>query len=357
MSLVSLDIVQLRNLHQVSLQPSSQFNLIYGANGSGKSSLLEAIFLLGLGRSFRTQRSRRLVQEGYDSATVFAELSSGSRIGVLKRASGNTEARINGQNAASLSALAQQLPLQLFDPESLLLVSGPSLARRQLLDWGVFHVEPTFISVWSRARRALAQRNSLLKSAKISIAELKVWEAELVSASLELSEQRRRLISRWLPDVEETLLQYLPASHMSISFFPGWDDDVDYSELLAGSRAKDRERGFTAYGPHRADLKIKSHGAAADERLSRGQLKLCACLIKLALSRLLQKECGIRPVLLFDDLSSELDESARSQVVEIVETLSVQSFFTCIDRGQLEKTLPAQGIKMFHVEQGCVVPV
>lgn len=356
MSLASLDIVQLRNLAQVSIKPSSGFNLLYGENGSGKSSLLEAIFVLGLGRSFRTQRARRLVREGQESATIFAELQNGSRLGVLKRSSGVTEARINGHGAVTLSELAQYLPLQLFDPESLLLVSGPSLARRQLIDWGVFHVEPKFISAWARARRALAQRNSLLKSAKISIPELKVWELELALAATELNVQRRDLITEWLPELEQVLSQYLPSCNLSVSFYAGWDEEVDYGALLESSRGRDRERGFTINGPHRADLKIKSNGTAADERLSRGQLKLCACLVKLVLSRWLQGRCGLNPVFLLDDLASELDETARQQVVEFVENMSVQSFFTSIDRKQLEKALPAQGMKMFHVEQGCVVP-
>lgn len=357
MSLAKLDVVQLRNLEHVSIEPGSRFNLIYGENGSGKSSLLEAIFVLGLGRSFRTQRARRIVKDGDDVATVFAELANGSRLGVLKRSSGITEARVNGHNASSLSELAQHLPLQLFDPESLLLISGPSLARRQLLDWGVFHVEPEFLAVWSRAKRALAQRNSLLKSAKISIPELKVWELELAAAANDLSGQRRSLATQLLPELERVLSQYLPASNLTLSYYAGWEETLDYSELLEASRGKDRERGFTVYGPHRADLKIKSHGTAADERLSRGQLKLCACLVKLVLSQWLQSNCAVQPVFLFDDLSSELDVAARLYIAEFVGSMTVQSFFTSIDKHQLEMMLPLGETKMFHVEHGAVSPV
>ncbi|WP_068857703.1 DNA replication/repair protein RecF [Perlucidibaca aquatica] len=357
MSLAKLDVVQLRNLEHVSIEPGSRFNLIYGENGSGKSSLLEAIFVLGLGRSFRTQRARRIVQDGHDVATVFAELANGSRLGVLKRSAGITEARVNGHNASALSELAQHLPLQLFDPESLLLISGPSLARRQLLDWGVFHVEPEFLAVWSRAKRALAQRNSLLKSAKISIPELKVWELELAAAANELSCQRRALATQLLPELERVLSQYLPASDLTVSYYAGWEETLDYSDLLEASRSKDRERGFTVYGPHRADLKIRSHGTAADERLSRGQLKLCACLVKLVLSQWLQSNCAVQPVFLFDDLSSELDTAARLHIAEFVGAMSVQSFFTSIDKKQLEMTLPLGETKMFHVEHGAVSPV
>ena len=356
MSLVKLEIAQFRNLSHVQIEPGSQINLIHGANGSGKSSLLEAIFVLGLGRSFRTQRGRRLVKEDESLATVFGETSSGSRLGVSKQLTGTTDARINGMTAPTLSSLAHHLPLQLFDPETLELVSGPSLPRRQLIDWGVFHVEPDFLEVWQRARRALKQRNSLLKSAKISIAELSVWEQELALAALALHAFREQLMLRWLPELRVSLASVLPHSELSVDYYPGWDVTQDYQSLLAESRGKDRERGFTLFGPQRADLKIRSHGIAAEERLSRGQLKLAACSVKLSLSDWLKQTLGLSPVLLFDDLASELDMEARSKVCSWAEQMSVQAFFTSIERTQLLGLWPEQSVKVFHVEQGCVVP-
>lgn len=356
MSLEQLEIAHFRNLSQVHIEPGSQINLIHGANGSGKSSLLEALFVLGLGRSFRTQRSRRLVMEAEESATVFGVTRAGSRLGVMKRLSGVTEARINGVSAATLSDLAHHLPLQLFDPETLELISGPSLPRRQLLDWGVFHVEPDFLEAWQRARRALQQRNSLLKSAKISIAELVVWEQELAVAATALHSFRLALITRWLPELKQALMLMLPDVPLTIEYFPGWDVDQNYQSLLVDSRGKDRERGFTFWGPQRADLKIRSQGIAAEERLSRGQLKLAACAVKLSLSQWLMQMQDISPVLLFDDLASELDMAARARLCGWVEKMSVQAFFTSIERPQLLGLWPEQSVKMFHVERGRVVP-
>lgn len=355
MSLVNIEIAQFRNLSHVQFEPGSRINLIHGANGSGKSSLLEAIFVLGLGRSFRTQRSRRLVKENEETATIFGETDAGSRLGVLKRLAGTTDAKINGASASTLSELAHHLPLQLFDPETLELVSGPSLPRRQLVDWGVFHVEPDFLEVWQRARRALQQRNSLLKSAKISIAELSVWEQELSIAASALHAFREQLMQLWLPELRLALESVLPKSALSVEYYPGWDVAQDYQALLAESRGRDRERGFTFFGPQRADLKIKSQGVAAEERLSRGQLKLAACTIKLSLSEWLKLRLGLSPILLFDDLASELDVSARAHVCDWVERMSAQAFFTSIERSQLLGLWPEQSVKVFHVEQGCVV--
>lgn len=356
MSLARLEIANFRNLSHVQVEPGPEVNLIHGFNGSGKSSFLEAIFVLGLGRSFRTHRVRRLVKEQQVSATVFGVTKSGSRLGVSKQLNGLTDARINGSTPPSLSSLAHHLPLQLFDPETLDLLCGPSLPRRQLLDWGVFHVEPDFLEIWQRARRALQQRNSLLKSAKISFEELNVWEHELSQTAALLHSFREQLMLDWLPKLRHSLSSFLPDSNLSVEYYPGWDIEQDYKSLLAESRGKDRERGFTFWGPQRADLRIKSHGIAAEERLSRGQLKLAACSVKLSLSAWLKQRLDLSPVLLFDDLASELDVEARLKVCSWAHEMSVQTFFTSIEKNQLYGMWPEQTVKVFHVEQGCVYP-
>lgn len=355
MGLIKLEVTHFRNLASLQLEPGPRINLICGANGAGKSSILEAIFVLGLGRSFRTHRTRRLIKDDEGSAILFGETDAGSRLGLAKLASGSTEARINGVSPSSLAELSSHLPLQLFDPESLDLLSGPSLPRRQLLDWGVFHVEPDFLSSWLRARRAMQQRNSLLKSGRMSDEEFSVWEAELAFSAASLSVFRSSLIEAWLPALSNCLTELLPDAGLLVEYFPGWDINKNYQQLLAENRLKDKERGFTFHGPHRADLKIRSHGIPVEERLSRGQLKLLACAIKLSLSDWLSKTRGLNPVLLFDDLASELDSVSRLKIGGWVEKMPVQAFFTCIEKSQLSGIWPDKFVRVFHVEQGCVI--
>lgn len=354
-TLVRLEITALRNLRQVSIEPGPAVNVFHGSNGSGKTSLLEAVHLLGLGRSFRTVRARRLVQDEQPSCTVFGHTAAGHSLGIQKPIAGDTLVRINGGPAPGLAALAQHLPIQLFDPLSFDIMSGASQPRRQLLDWGVFHVEQKFYGAWSRAQRALQQRNSLLKAAKISPMELQVWEQELTEAALPLHTAREQFMAEWRPWLDAALLRLLPDIALDVDYQPGWDLTLSLAEALQASRGKDMERGFTQLGPHRADLKIRVNGVAVDERLSRGQLKLVVCALKLSMvQRLMQS--GIKPILLMDDLPSELDAQARAKVCQWIGEMGVQSLLTCIDPAQLEGMWGDIPIRMFHVEQGCVSP-
>lgn len=355
MTLVRLDVSALRNLREVSIEPGQAINLFHGDNGSGKTSLLEAVHLLGLGRSFRTLRARRLIQDEQPACTVFGLTAAGHSLGIQKQAAGDTQVRINGGPAPGLAALAQHLPLQLFDPASLEIMAGASQPRRQLLDWGVFHVEQRFYPLWARAQRALQQRNSLLKAAKISPMELLVWEQELADAALPLHQIRDGFMTRWQPWLEEALNRLLPDLRLDVDYLAGWDVSLALQEVLQAARGRDMERGFTQAGPHRADLRIRVNGVAADERLSRGQLKLVACALKLSMVQCLM-QAGIRPVLLMDDLSSELDAHARAKVCEWIVEMRVQALLTCIEPEQLAGMWGNAPVKMFHVERGGVSP-
>jgi len=355
-TLERLEIQSLRNLSNVSISLCAGINIFHGANGSGKTSLLEAVHVLGLGRSFRTLRHKRLVMEGLDACTVFGVTDSNHQIGIQKRASGESMVRINGATAPGLSQLAHHLPIQLFDPTSLDVLSGPSQPRRQLLDWGVFHVEPDFFSFWTRSQRALQQRNSQLKAAKISPMELQVWEQELVEAALPLHASRLNFFRLWQPYLSRVMSELLPGIVLSVDYSPGWDVDASLAELLRESRGRDMERGFTQLGPHRADIRIKANGVSADDWLSRGQMKLAVCALKLSLAEMLLSY-GVKPVLLMDDLPSELDSGARHSVCVYIARLGVQALMTCIDADQLSLGWGEMSVKVFHVEQGIISPI
>ena len=141
MSLERLEISNLRNLQSVSLPLHPYINLLIGPNGSGKTSVLEALHLLSLGRSFRSGRARRLVNDAAFSCTVFAEFVDGGKSGIQRGANGESQLRLDGQSQVGMAQMAQRLPLVLFDPESMDLLDSGSKPRRAMLDWGVFHVE------------------------------------------------------------------------------------------------------------------------------------------------------------------------------------------------------------------------
>lgn len=353
MALTRLVVASLRNIEAASISLSPGINLISGDNGSGKTSLLEAVHVLGLGRSFRASRHRRLIHDAVQQLTVFGETEC-HRLGVEKSASGDTAIRIDGAPANSMAALAHALPLQLFDPSSLDVLTGPSQGRRQLLDWGVFHVEQTFQATWRRNQRALKQRNSLLKSARISPVELSAWERELAETAVNLECMRRAFFDEWKPFLLSALRRFLPDFNIDMRWHAGWDVTQSLMNLLRDHRGKDIERGFTQLGPHRGDLRARVQGEILDERLSRGQIKLAAFAVKLSLVEQLMAH-GIRPTLLVDDLASELDAVARRRACDGLAVLNTQILLTAIEPRQITDCWRASlPMRLFHVEHGCV---
>jgi DNA replication and repair protein RecF len=181
-SLVKLQLSDFRNIQQASLKLSPGLNILVGRNGSGKTSVLEAIHYLGLGRSFRTHLTGRVIRQGERAFTLFAQCELEGRqvpIGLAKDKSGETQLKIAGTQAQRLADLAELLPVQLIHPDGFNLLTGGPQARRAWLDWGVFHQEPTFFSLWGRVRRLLKQRNALLRQST-QYRPLAFWDQELV---------------------------------------------------------------------------------------------------------------------------------------------------------------------------------
>lgn len=183
MSLSRITVTAVRNLHPVTLSPSSRINILHGANGSGKTSVLEAIHLLGLARSFRSTRLQPVIHYEQPACTIFGQVQlaegGSSNLGISRDRQGELQIRIDGQNARSAAQLADLLPLQLINPDSFRLLEGAPKIRRQFLDWGVFHVEHRFLGAWQRLQKALRQRNSWLRHGTLDGASQAAWDREL----------------------------------------------------------------------------------------------------------------------------------------------------------------------------------
>lgn len=352
MTIDSLAIRSFRNLSRIEIEPSPRINLVFGDNAAGKTSLLEAIYYLGRGRSFRTQRHDRVVCNGETAFRLVARLArSGSAPCVLgmERGRGLHRLRYDGRNLSSTAELARILPLQLIHPNShRLLEEGPKY-RRQFLDWGVFHVEHHFFPAWQRFQRALQQRNMALR--KPGQAVDTAWDRELVTAA-EIIDRARRA---YLADLQACLPRYLqPLAgevEVEIAYQCGWDADRGLAEALANSLEIDRRRGHTTQGPQRADVVFRIDGVPATERLSRGQQKLFVSALLLAQVGALTERIGEACLVLIDDLAAELDTAHREALVRVLGEMDTQAFVTVIDP---EPFLPLLGEKdaMFHVEHG-----
>ncbi len=349
MSLADLTVDNLRCLEHVEASLHAGHNLIWGGNGSGKTSLLEAIFLLGRGRSFRTRNSERLIRHGQPQLVVFGRTAGPvpRSVGVQVSKVGGTRARISGESAGSLTELSQAFPVQVIDPGVHKLVEEGGFRRRRWLDWAVFHVEPSFGDHWVRYTRALKQRNAALKSQP---AQATAWDVEVARLGELIAESRRQLLEQ-LQAHWRAAVASLAGLDVDLHYSRGWLQDVPLAQALKDAYPRDQLRGSTHPGPHRADILIRLNGRPAREVLSRGQQKLVAIAMTLAQLRLLQGVTQVVPTLLLDDPAAELDGGHLAQFIEQVKALQCQLVLTSLEPDFHSFGAPD---RVFHVEQGVV---
>lgn len=355
MAITQVNVSQFRNITNAKLTPEPGVNLLLGKNGSGKTSLLEAIHFLGLGRSFRSHLTKRVIQYEQDAFTLFAKFShqgSETPLGLRKSKNGETTLKIAGNKAERLSQLAELLPLQLIHPEGYSLLTGGPKGRRSFIDWGVFHVEPSFFPQWLRIKRLLKQRNMALKTAK-SYREIAYWDVELGGRCLQLTEFRREYLTQLSSEILTTAADFLPEFEFNLDFFQGWDKTKDLPSYLEQNFERDRALGYTSIGPHKADLRIKVAGVPVADVLSRGQLKLLVCALRLAQGKYHNGVSENKCIFLLDDFTSELDSEKQLPLAKHIAESGAQVFITAIERERVEE-LFGQKIKVFHVEHGNV---
>ena len=396
-----LQISHLRNLSQVNL-PATACNVIIGANGSGKTSLLEAIFLLSRGKSFRHHQPKRYIQHHQDNATVHAKLSDSSTLAIQKQADATTILRLNQTTVYNQSILTEQLPTLLIDPSTMDMLEQGSASRRQLLDWLVFHMKQGFHPQWVAYQRLLKQRNSLLKKSRhltqVQLAELKAWDKGLSNHAALIHHYRERIFSEWQPYFAQSIAQLLPtyAEQLSLSYSAGYDTNVALDVQLNERLEQDLQLGYTRIGNHRADIHVhwrsseplamrqeaKSMTIEGDVHtklpvlkeqaanvLSRGEKKLLITALRLSQLPLLlntEKDADISnndfksrvtPVVLLDDITAELDDRAIEILLSTLAQLPCQVFMTSLtdDIVPLVNTLWSKP-NMFHVKQGQISP-
>jgi DNA replication and repair protein RecF len=357
MSITRLEIHNLRNLIKIASDINSRFNLIYGQNGSGKTSLLEAIHYLGLGRSFRTHLNSRAINNESDSMAIFGQIANSENIipiGIERTRNGEGRIRIHGENVNSTAELAKLLPIQFINAEAHRSLLTSPKHRREFLDWGVFHVEHSFFPVWLRSHRALKQRNAALRN-KAPLPQIQLWDRELAVTATELNQLRENYINQFTPTFLDILRFLLPEHITNLNYQQGWPRGADLEQVLRDSVERDLQLGYSQFGPQRADLLLTVSKTPVQDILSQGQQKLLAYALRLSQGVLLQKQVNKKCVYLIDDLPAELDQTKQSLVAKILIELNTQVFVTGIERAQLMKLFPAGNSKMFHVEHGTIV--
>jgi len=352
-----VDIRNVRIFSSVSLHPARRLNIVAGANGSGKTSLLEALYLLGRGRSFRSRRIDPVVRYGATAIAVTAqirsELGMQSKVRIYKHKQA-TEFSVGGRSEITLRELAKTVPVVIIEPRLHSLLDGGPHGRRRLLDWSLFHVEPGFVEAVGRYGRALRQRNALLR-AYGTRAELEFWEKELAATGSHLSGSRERMLGS-LNRYFVSILRETLDMQAQLRYRPGWDSAQPLAQALAVWRERDRAKGYTTPGPHRADVEVEIAGTKAGERLSRGQSKVFVSSLLAAHVQMVSASGAEPPVVMVDDFSSELDADAAARLLSALCRLDSQLFLTTTDRA----LIPDDGIEsaaVFHVKHGDIAKV
>ncbi|WNO09132.1 DNA replication/repair protein RecF [Teredinibacter sp. KSP-S5-2] len=361
-----LSITQFRNILSADISPSPDVNFIYGENGSGKTSLLESISYLAHGRSFRTRKYRQLVGRNCDRFVLYTDVVEQDQktgVGIERAQRGESRTRASGRAVSSSAELASLLPILVLNTHSFELLEGSPKIRRQYFDWLVFHVKHRFGQCWKDYTKCLKQRNSLLRSGKITYQNLEPWDQELTR----LSEQIRELRADCLRGVEVAFAAILSraasrvgagfsnVSDIQLVYDHGWDDASTLTSLLADSFERDKKLGYTNIGPHKAQFKVMLGNANAIDYLSRGQQKVIITALFMTLARVFKDATLRSPVFLLDDLPAELDGSNRNLIQDWIREMNSQVFITGIEKKQLlaGSWLERQG-KVFHVKHGTI---
>ncbi len=357
MPLIRLECEGVRNLEATALQPHGRLNLIVGPNASGKTSLLEALYVLGTGKSFRTSQLEKLICHGADDFTVFGvaeEEGRQTRLG-YRRVAGGREMHVSGSEVRLTADLARHLPIQAVTPDTHFAFLHQAAARRSMLDWALFHVEPEFFPLWSEYRRILRQRNAALKDS-VRSGGYAIWDQALARAGEAIQDYRAGMLEDVARRSAFMVGELLGIGDFSLRLRPGWRREQALAVVLQEDSKRDRDAGYTHSGPHRADIEIHLGQHDARQAASQGQWKALVLSLRLAQLALFSETTNRSSVLLLDDLPAELDKARRQAVFALLDALPIQVFATATSEHEFGFDRKPD-CDLFHVEQGRVEAV
>lgn len=351
---MNIDLLRASNLRcfeRFEFPPARGLNWLVGPNGAGKTTVLEAAHLLSHGRSFRSGGRAAPTRHGSHEYFVYAEVSRKDRplqrIGLI-RSQDRWQARLDGTDLTTLAPLFAACPVVYFGPESQSLIVGPAEARRNFLDWSVFHVEHESLDVWRMWRRTLRQRNALLRGSACA-EEFEPWEQDLAKLGARIHEMRGDCLASLEPYLRQEAEWLVPElGGVRIEYRAGWDEEVGLVAQLRSQRERERERGFTQHGAHRADWWLCFERVPRRDHLSRGQAKAIALICSLAQTRWLRDRIGEYPLLCLDDVDSELDGAHAAKAIEWLVDKPLQAWLTSTRQPSLQL---GAGSAVFHVER------
>jgi len=375
MHINKLSIENVRNIKHISIPNCDSINVFVGDNGAGKTSILEALYIASIGRSFRHQQIKPMLNKEAHFLRVFLECTDDKglphKVGIERNHKNDYQIKIDGQKVTSLAQLSLLLPLIVIDSTSFTLLDGSSSERRKFLDWGVFHVEHQFYSNWRHYSKILKQRNVLLRQKPSSYQVLKPWDSQFADYAVTVERSRLSYLANFSQAFTDVLEELDPAlaADTSLLYKNGWgakfnisDKNEQITELnkekvlqcLQDNFNKDCKYQRTVDGSHRADMQLFTHKQLIKDCYSRGQKKTVVSALKLAQAKLVADISNKQPVILLDDMPSELDKNHLRNFFSYLSSMHYQLFITAVDQASFDG-VSLEASSMFHVEHGEII--
>ena len=347
-----LQAQQVRNLNNIYLQPAKQLNVFTGKNASGKTAVLESIFLLARAKSFRTPRIQEVIQHKKKSLIITAKLQhekEGEITTGIEKQYGKVTIKQNGERIKTVSDQVRKFPIILVTQDTQTLITGTPKNRRHWLDWAMFHVEHDYLENWKRYMRALRHRNSLLKKKEKNRKIYRGWEQAMVESANHLTAQRAAFLSGILQRIKGISGNEI-INKIDIKLTRGWPEKKDYLSVLEESWKSDMETGYTRTGIHQAEITITASMKKVSTVYSRGQIKLLTVFLLLAQAMEIQSRTGVKPMIIMDDFKAELDKEGSNHILTWINDHNFQAFLstTTMDSEEAAK----YEYRQFHVEHG-----
>jgi len=351
--------------------------MLIGSNAQGKTNLIEAIYYLSIGKSYRSVKDEQLIRWGEDTFQIKGKVANRQgqtviEVNYKKNARHSKNIRIGGLPLSKNDELGGHLTSVLFSPDNMSIIKGSPQERRKFLDYDISQVSRVYAKNIQKYQRLLNQRNILLKRLSLKkatensiISELEIWDRQLAETGAEIIEKRlqtivklnplTRLMQRKLSKGQENLeIQYIFNRKETIQ--PGTDIREKLLQAREENLKNDLKYGITQWGPHRDDLAITLNGINLKQFGSQGQQRTAVLALKLAELEFFRGESGEYPILLLDDVMSELDKNRREQLLQVIYEKSIQCFITSTDKidfGDYEK----RNICTFEINKGSISPL
>ncbi|MDO5441746.1 MAG: DNA replication/repair protein RecF [Bacillota bacterium] len=354
MLIKNIELKNFRNYKNLKLEFDDKLNIFLGQNAQGKTNLLESLFVIGMGKSFRTNSDKEMILFNQEFANVKANIlddNNEDEIEITYRPEGKI-IKLDGIKLKRTVDLLETVYIVEFSPEDLKIVKEGPDHRRRFLDRELCQIKPIYYSDLGNYKKVLKERNSLLRQKNLDKNLYSVFNEALSEYGVRIKKEREIFINRIL-DISKNIHKDITSGmeELNLSYETKITDKESYIKTLEENFNKDIEKGFTSFGPHKDDIKIEINGIDIRTYGSQGQQRTAALSMKLAEIGLIKQETGKDAVLMLDDVLSELDQNRQRYLIEAMK--GIQIFITATEIDENLRVLLPEG-KTFKVDNGTV---